>query len=84
MEKKYEVLTDPYEHGMNRLPDLMIVITPAMKENFKLYGQWLGFDFTYNIIQGTNDTGRHWGIGMFTGISASKKIVPFGLVISNS
>jgi hypothetical protein len=54
-----------------------------MKENFLLYGDWMGFDFTYNIVQGANETGRQWRVGIFTGISASKKIVPFGLVLCN-
>ena len=68
---------------MNELPDLIIIVSPQMKENFQLYGDWMGFDFTYNIVQGVNETGRQWKVGIFTGISASKKIVPFGLVLCN-
>jgi hypothetical protein len=83
MEKKYEVQSDPFHYGMNELPDLMLVVTPLMKENFSLYGHWMGFDFTYNIIQDVNHEGRPWRIGIFTGISSSKKIVPFGLVVCN-
>lgn len=32
----------------------------------------MGFDFTYNIVQGVNETGRQWRLGIFTGISSSK------------
>ena len=61
----------------------MVIISPQMKQNFLLYGDWMGFDFTYNIVQGVNETGRQWRLGIFTGISSSKKIVPFGLVLCN-
>jgi hypothetical protein len=32
--KSFEVQTDPFYYGMNELPDLMIVVSPLMKENF--------------------------------------------------
>lgn len=83
MEKNYEIQSDPYYYGMNELPDLLIAVSPLMKDNFNLYGHWMGFDFTYNIIQEVNQSGRAWRIGIFTGISSSKKIVPFGLVVCN-
>ena len=54
MEKKCEVQSDPYYYGMNELPDLMVIVTPLMKDNFKLFGHWVGFDLTYNIIQDRN------------------------------
>ena len=68
---------------MNELPDLMVIVSPLMKENFRHFGHWMGFDFTYNIIQERNKEGRAWRIGIFTGISSSKRLVPFGLVICN-
>ena len=68
---------------MEELPNLLVMVSPLMKENFELFGHWMGFDFTYNIIQDRNKEGKEWRIGIFTGISASKKIVPFGLVICN-
>jgi hypothetical protein len=82
-EKEYDVQSDPYYYGMNELPNLMIVITPLMKENFKKFGEWMGFDFTFNIIQEIKDREQPYRVGVFVGISASKKIVPFGLVICN-
>ena len=43
----------------------------------------MGFDLTYHLIQEKSRDGRKWGLGVFMGISASKKLVPFGLVICN-
>jgi hypothetical protein len=60
----------------------MIVVTPKMRENFFKYGEWLGFDFTFNLVQELHSTGKNWKIGCFMGISCSKKLVPFGLVLS--
>ena len=81
--KNYDIQSDPYYYDMNELPDLLVVVTPLMKENYKLYGHWVGFDLTFNLIQEKNKDGRTWKVGIFTGISSSKKIVPFGLVICN-
>lgn len=36
---------------MTDLPALMIIVTPKMKENFVRYGNWVGFDFTFNLVQ---------------------------------
>lgn len=82
-EKKYDIHSDPYYFGMNELPDLMIVVTPLMKENYKKFGDWMGFDFTFNLIQEIKDKRQPYRVGAFVGISSSKKIVPFGLVICN-
>ena len=67
---------------MNELPALMIIVTPKMKDNFEKYGNWIGFDFTFNLIQENHSNGKNWKVGCFMGISSSKKMVPFGLVLS--
>ncbi len=82
-EKKCDIHSEPYEYGMDKLPNIMIIVSPLMKENFQRFGDWMGFDLTYNLIQEQTEEGRKWGLGVFTGISSSKKIVPFGLVLTN-
>ena len=67
---------------MNELPALMLVVTPKMKENFEKFGDWVGFDFTFNMIQEKHASGKEWRIGCFMGISNAKRLVPFGLVLS--
>jgi hypothetical protein len=74
---------DPFYYGMNELPDLMIAVSPLMRENYKRFGDWMGFDFTFNLVQEVKEGRQPWRLGVFTGISSSKKIVPFGLVICN-
>ena len=54
-----------------------------MKENFKKFGNWMGFDFTFNLVQEIKEGKQQYRLGVFIGISASKKIVPFGLVLCN-
>ena len=41
----------PYELDSNRLPDLLIIITPLMKKNYQRYGQFTSFDLTFNMIK---------------------------------
>jgi hypothetical protein len=53
-----------------------------MKENYAKYGHYIGFDFTFNMIQEVYRNGKRWKVGCFMGISSSKKLVPFGLVVS--
>jgi hypothetical protein len=60
----------------------MIVVTPKMKENFHRYGNWVDFDFALDLVQETHTNGKNWKVGCFMGISSSKKIVPFDLVLS--
>jgi len=59
----------------------MVVVTPQMKENFYRYGHWIGFDFTFNLVQEKYQD-KNWKVGCFMGISGSKKMVPYGLVLS--
>lgn len=61
----------------------MLVVSPTMKLNYQRYGHWLGFDLTHHMVQGVNESGRPWRLGVFTGISSSRKIVPFGLALVN-
>jgi hypothetical protein len=58
MEKKFDVQSDPFFYGMNELPNLIIIVTPLMRENAITFGQWMGFDMTYNLVQEKNDEGR--------------------------
>jgi hypothetical protein len=77
-----DIRSDPFFEGMNEWPQLMIVATPKMKDYFHKYGNWVGFDFTFNLVQENYANGKSWKVGCFMGISGSKKMVPFGLVLS--
>ena len=47
----YYISITPYELDANRLPDLLIIITPLMKKNYQRYGQFTSFDLTFNLIK---------------------------------
>ena len=44
----------------------------------------MGFDLTYSLIRERNQAGREYLVGMFGGVSESKRISIFGVVITNS
>jgi hypothetical protein len=77
-----DIRSDPFSESMDELPELMIVVSPKMKRNFEKYGNWVGFDFTFNLVQENHANGKNWKVGCLMGISSSKKMVPFGLVLS--
>ena len=54
-----------------------------MKENFKRFGHWVSFDYTFKLVQEIKENKQPYRIGVFLGLSYSKKMVPFGLVICN-
>jgi hypothetical protein len=49
--RDYDISIEPFPLEVNALPDIFIIITPEMKSLFKLYGQVVSYDLTYNIIQ---------------------------------
>ena len=58
---------DPFPIPPNSLPKIIVVISPQMNKNFKLYGENLSvcYDLTYNLIQDVI-LFRHVAIYMFT------------------
>ena len=42
---------DAFPIPEGEIPQILIAISPRMKENFKLYGQTVCYDLTYNLIQ---------------------------------
>lgn len=79
------VSISPYELGSNKLPDLLIIITPLMRKNFEKYGrdQFTSFDFTFNLIKDAHpDSNMKYKLGCFMGLSNCRKLVPFALVIT--
>ena len=75
---------DPFPIPPNSLPGIIVVISPQMKKNFKLYGENLSvcYDLTYNLIQEVNEQKRQYAVGIFTGVNCYNKIIPFGITIT--
>jgi hypothetical protein len=78
------VSLDPFPIPPNSLPKIIVVISPQMKKNFKLYGENLSvcYDLTYNLIQEVNEQKRQYAVGIFTGVNCYNKIIPFGITIT--
>jgi hypothetical protein len=41
---------DPYPIEAGQLPRVIVLVSPLMKMNMKLYGQTVCYDLTYNVI----------------------------------
>ncbi len=55
-----------------------------MKEQYKLFGAFVGFDLTFSVIRERSSRDCEYMIGVFAGTNGSKRIVIFGLIITNS
>ena len=52
-QQNYETRLIPFPLQQGSFPDIMIISTPEMIENFKQYGQsqFMTFDVTYNLVK---------------------------------
>ena len=66
------------------LPNILVIITPMMKKNFKKFGQVVGFDLTFSLIKERTADNSEYMVGLFANYNYFKKIVIFGIVITNS
>jgi hypothetical protein len=71
----------PYPVDDGQLPEIIVLVSPQMKENMKLYGQTICYDLTYNVISEVSEKGRQYAVGIFTGVNCYNHIVPFGISI---
>ncbi len=52
-----------------------------MKKAFHDYGDRVSFDLTYRLIKNRTEEGGSWKVGVFMGMSACNRLVPFGIAI---
>ena len=71
---------DPFELKSSAVPDIFILVSPSMKELYRKYGSFVSFDLTFHVAVDLK-LNKHWKIGIFAGLSFSKRIIPFGLVL---
>jgi hypothetical protein len=53
-----------------------------MKDLFKLYGQAVSYDLTYNVIREISPSRKQYAVGVFTGVNCFNKIIPLGISIT--
>jgi hypothetical protein len=80
--RRKEELRDEANPG---LPNILLVVTPKMKDKYRRFGQAVGFDLTFSVVkERTKDNGEYM-FGLFASNNTTfKKIVIFGLVVTNS
>jgi hypothetical protein len=82
MEKDdHYTFLDPFPLQENKIPSIFLIITKEMKMAYERYGQFVSFDFTYNLIKERGPGNRQYGVGFFTGLNNWNRIIPFGVVI---
>jgi hypothetical protein len=52
-----------------------------MKKAFQDYGERVSFDLTFRLIKNRTEEGGSWKVGVFLGLSACNRLVPFGIAI---
>jgi hypothetical protein len=52
-----------------------------MKKAFQDYGERVSFDLTSRLIKNRTEEGGSWKVGVFLGLSACNRLVPFGIAI---
>ena len=55
-----------------------------MRQQFNLFGDVVGFDLTYSVIRERTKNNAEYSVGVFVNTNLFKRIVVFGLVITNS
>ena len=67
-------------------PDLLLIVTPGMKEMYLKYGRCVGFDFTFNMVREiplkTKGKKEQYLIGVIAGLNSFRRITIYGLVAS--
>ena len=61
-----------------------MIITPRMKQLYLEFGQYVGFDLTFSIIRERPTQHKEFLVGIFGGSTESKRILIYGLIITNS
>jgi len=51
-----------------------------MKRLFKMYGDLVSFDLTFNLIKNKHPSGSKWKLGFFLATSSCKRITPLAVV----
>ena len=83
-QKNFHLATDPFEVVPSQEPELLVVVSPLMRKNYAKYGasQFMAFDMTFNLFRQSHHSGQKFKLGCFMGLSSTRKLVPFGLVVS--
>lgn len=68
---------------MQHFPDLLIMISPLMKQNYELFGahQFAAMDTTFNLIKEKGENETDYKVGFIVGLSYSKRIVPYAMFV---
>jgi hypothetical protein len=66
------------------IPNVLLIVTPQMRDLYYKYGQYIGFDLTFSLISEKPDHTKEYLVGVVAGTSESRRILIYGLVITNN
>lgn len=58
-----------------------------MMNSYKIYGDFMSFDITYNLVSEQKYVGdllKSYGLGLMLGKSSSNKVIPFAFCLINT
>lgn len=62
-----------------------MIVSEQMKQAYHKYGKFFTFDMIYDVIKPTaKKESSDYRVGVFVGVSAKKKQVPYGYVIMSN
>lgn len=84
-KKKYFTYHEPEKLSHNQgYPNILLVVTPSMKEMYLRYGRCIGFDFTFNMVREVPTLGEgnkeQYLIGVIAGLNSFRRITIYGIV----
>ena len=66
------------------LPNILLIVTPEMKREYRKFGKLVGFDLTFSLVRERTKKNQEYMVGVMAGTNGSKKIIIFGLVFMNT
>ena len=82
-ELQYESRYVPFPLPPSTIPNIFLTSSASMRNNFKIYGQFVAVDVTYNLIRDRVGSQR-WGVILLMGLNNNNHIIPFALGILNN
>ena len=65
-------------------PEFLLMISPGMKSSYRIFGDCVRFDVTYNLCRLRTSSDRKWNVGMFACFSENMTPFPVGVLLINA
>lgn len=63
----------------DQYPELMVLASKTMQENYSQYGDLLAFDVTYGLLRNVTSSNRRYRVGVFTVSDSNLRLLLAGI-----